>query len=670
MEVGDRFHFGPFCLDARERVLLRDGRLVPLAPKALGALLVLVRNMGHLVEKDVLMAEVWPDEVVEEGNLAQQIFTLRKALGESTQYIETVPRRGYRFLDAVEVTRLPSQRYTENAEVHKAYLRGRYCWSKQTRAGLERAIGYFQQAINLRADYALAYSGIVDCYLRLATNYLPPPEALPKAASSALPVEIDEGLPEVQAAIETICEWDKKIAEREHQRAAELRCEYPAVHQWHAAYLFSRSLYTRGLMKTDQGNGSVTEGARSFGSDIRQPGQPQNSSLTAAEEVQVFCVVARAQIDLGNYDAARAVLARWWTMGEWPRLDALGPHSSADLLYTTGVLAYCVASTREVPRGQKHAEALLSGAIGIFEQLGSRTLSAEARIKLGICYYYEGMFDLARTTARTLLEELPVKDRQLRSACLISLATFERHAGRLHNALACLKEIEVAEIGAQAAGCYYLELATSFGDARNEQAIEYFEEALHKFGGIGNHRYAAGVEINYGYFFLQLGRLDEAETHLMLARNLLDGITDRLRGSVMDETLAQLYLAAKRLDLAEQAISRSVNTLEPGGQDAHLAESLTTQGRVLCRLGRQREAKRALERAYTVAERCGDEEGAACALLTKVEEMCEQLDDEERLELGSQLDQLLAHAQKASTLDRLRKCHQLIASAHASLEAH
>ena len=212
MEVGDRFHFGPFCLDARERVLLRDGRLVPLAPKALSTLLVLVRNMGHLVEKDVLMAEVWPDEVVEEGNLAQQIFTLRKALGESTQYIETVPRRGYRFLDAVEVTRLPSQRYTENAEVHKAYLRGRYCWSKQTRAGLERAIGYFQQAINLRADYALAYSGIVDCYLRLATNYLPPTEALPKAESSALPVEIDEGLPEVQAAIETICEWDKKIA--------------------------------------------------------------------------------------------------------------------------------------------------------------------------------------------------------------------------------------------------------------------------------------------------------------------------------------------------------------------------------------------------------------------------------------------------------------------------
>ena len=441
------------------------------------------------------------------------------------------------------------------------------------------------------------------------------------------------------------------------------------MHQWHAAYLFSRSLYTRGLMKTDQGNGSVTEGARSFGSDIRQPGQPQNSSLTAAEEVQVFCVVARAQIDLGNYDAARAVLARWWTMGEWPRLDALGPHSSADLLYTTGVLAYCVASTREVPKGQKHAEALLSGAIGIFEQLGSRTLSAEARIKLGICYYHEGMFDLARTTVRTILEELPEKDRQLRSVCLICLASFETHAGRLHNALACLKEVEIAEIGTRAAGRYYLQLANALSDARNEQAIEYYKKALHKFEGIGNHRYAAYAENNYGNCFLKLGRLDEAEPHLMLARNLSVRITDRMQGSVLDDTLAQLYLAANRLELAEQAISRSVNTLETGGQDADLADSLTTQGRILCRLGRQREAKRVLERAYAVAERCGHKEGAAGALLTKVEEMCEQLDDEERLELGSQLDQLLAHAQRASTLDRLRKCHQLIASAHASLEA-
>jgi len=95
------YEFGPFRLDANERVLLRDGRLVPLPGKAVSTLLVLLRNKGHVVEKDVLMEEVWPNEFVEEGNLAQHIFMLRKALGEAAdgpKYIETVPRRGYRFL--------------------------------------------------------------------------------------------------------------------------------------------------------------------------------------------------------------------------------------------------------------------------------------------------------------------------------------------------------------------------------------------------------------------------------------------------------------------------------------------------------------------------------------------------------------------------------------------
>jgi DNA-binding winged helix-turn-helix (wHTH) protein/Tfp pilus assembly protein PilF len=668
MEVSDRFHFGPFCLDARERVLLRDRRLVPLAPKALSTLLVLVRNTGHLVEKDVLMAAVWPDEIVEEGNLAQQIFTLRKALGESTQYIETVPRRGYRFLDAVEVTRLPSTRYTDNAEVQKAYLRGRYCWSKHTREGLERAIGYFQQAINLRADYVPAYSAMVDCYLRLATNYFPPPESLATTESSALPVDIDETLPEVQAATEIVCKWDKETAESEHRRAAELQFNDPAVHQWHAAYLFARSLYTRGLMKTDQGLGSVIELPRSLVSDVRIPNQLQKTPTTT-EHVQVACSIARAQINLGNYDGARAVMQPWWTMGQWPKLAGLGPHSSADLLYTSGVLASSVSSTRQVPRGQKHAEALLSGAIAIFEQLGCKTLSAQARIKIGICYYNEGMFDLAHTTVRTTLEELPEKDRLLRGLCLIGLATFERHAGHLHNAFAYLKEIEITEIGTRAAGCYHVELATTLGEAGKEGAVEHFEKARHKFEGIGNHRYAAVVYNNYGYLLMRLGRLEEAETQLMRACKMFEYIADPKRRPAFDDTLAQLYLAQNRFELAEQAISRSVHSLETAGHEADLAESLTTQGRILCRLGRRREAKRVLERAFAVAERCGDQEGAACALLTKVEEMCEHLDNEERMELGSQLDQLLAHAQKPATLDRLRKCHQLIASSHAYLGA-
>ncbi len=99
------YEFGPFRLDATEHVLLRDGEPVSLTPKAFDTLLALVQNSGHLLGKDQLMKLVWPDAVVEENNLNQNISVLRKVLGEPADeqtYIETVPRRGYRFMAPVK----------------------------------------------------------------------------------------------------------------------------------------------------------------------------------------------------------------------------------------------------------------------------------------------------------------------------------------------------------------------------------------------------------------------------------------------------------------------------------------------------------------------------------------------------------------------------------------
>jgi DNA-binding winged helix-turn-helix (wHTH) protein/Tol biopolymer transport system component len=99
------YEFGPFRLDPAERKLLRGNEIVALTPKAFDTLHLLVRNSGHLLEKDELIAMLWPDTFVEEGSLSNNIFLLRKALGEDPAYIETVPRRGYRFVSAVR--RLP-----------------------------------------------------------------------------------------------------------------------------------------------------------------------------------------------------------------------------------------------------------------------------------------------------------------------------------------------------------------------------------------------------------------------------------------------------------------------------------------------------------------------------------------------------------------------------------
>jgi Tol biopolymer transport system component/DNA-binding winged helix-turn-helix (wHTH) protein len=94
------FEFGPFSIDTLNRQLRRDGEVVPLKAKAVDTLLMLIESRGDVVEKDELMKTLWPDSFVEEANLTQNIYTLRKALGE-TGYIETIPRRGYRFVAAV-----------------------------------------------------------------------------------------------------------------------------------------------------------------------------------------------------------------------------------------------------------------------------------------------------------------------------------------------------------------------------------------------------------------------------------------------------------------------------------------------------------------------------------------------------------------------------------------
>jgi DNA-binding winged helix-turn-helix (wHTH) protein/TolB-like protein/Tfp pilus assembly protein PilF len=98
------YEFGAFRIDVANRSLLRNEEVISLAPKAFDVLLVLAQNPGRLLERDELMRILWPDTIVQEDNLTQTIFVLRKALGESPsgpKYIETIPKRGYRFVPEV-----------------------------------------------------------------------------------------------------------------------------------------------------------------------------------------------------------------------------------------------------------------------------------------------------------------------------------------------------------------------------------------------------------------------------------------------------------------------------------------------------------------------------------------------------------------------------------------
>jgi TolB-like protein/Tfp pilus assembly protein PilF len=388
------YEFGPFSFHTADRLLLREGHFVPLKPKILDLLLVLVENRGHIVEKDVLMKQVWPDSFVEENNLAVGISALRKVLGEGSDgqaYIENIPRRGYRFVAPVAIVAQPSEQlttptnlnhqdlprtsiavlpfkhmgsredeeylglgitdalitrlsnvrqvivrptsavrkyqdvldpiavgqelrvesvldgsiqrsgqrirvtvqlisvsngaalwaakfdeqftdifevedsiseqmtkaltlkltseekvqlikhHTEDSKAYQAYLRGRYFCNKRTPDDFKRAIECFQQAIVIDPNYALAYSGLADCYMHASSyNAVPPKEYIPKAEEAALKaLEIDDTLAEAHLALgyHRIQIWDWSEAEKECKRAIELNPNYADAHRRYSTYL-------------------------------------------------------------------------------------------------------------------------------------------------------------------------------------------------------------------------------------------------------------------------------------------------------------------------------------------------------------------------------------------------------------------------------------------------
>ena len=116
------YEFGPYRIDPGKRILWRGDDTIPLPNKVFDTLLVLVEQGQEVVSKDDLMKAVWPDSFVEESNLSQSIFLLRKALGETAQdsrYIVTVPGRGYRFAETVREISQGDDVFVESHSVHR-----------------------------------------------------------------------------------------------------------------------------------------------------------------------------------------------------------------------------------------------------------------------------------------------------------------------------------------------------------------------------------------------------------------------------------------------------------------------------------------------------------------------------------------------------------------------
>jgi len=140
-----------------------------------------------------------------------------------------------------------NKRYTDNPEAYQLYLKGRFYWNKRTEEGVRKGIEYFQQAIEKDPTYALAYTGIADCYsletLHIDVGSLSPSEAAPKAKAAAMKaLEMDDTLAEAHTSLAFIklnFDWDWADTEREFKRALELNPNHENAHHWYSHYLMA-----------------------------------------------------------------------------------------------------------------------------------------------------------------------------------------------------------------------------------------------------------------------------------------------------------------------------------------------------------------------------------------------------------------------------------------------
>jgi DNA-binding winged helix-turn-helix (wHTH) protein len=378
-----RYTFGPFAFEPAERLLLRDGEPVRAWPQTLDLLEVFLRHPGRLLTRDELMGALWPDTLAEDNALTVALSKLRHALGDAGRrgaYLETVSRRGYRFVAPVEVTAGPGA-------TPPAYLQARYHWARRTEGQVGDALAGFEAAAEADPTFAPAWVGIAEAAILLPhLAGTPPREASPRARRAAeRALALAPGDPSALVALAYVTwryDWDVPEAERLLTRALAADPEHVGANQALGMLLGLNARPDAGLailerilaldpdsLEGRMDLGHVSYFARRFEASEshmrevirRAPGHPmahiflglalegqgQEAEARAAIEAAVrlggphpvpLAKLARAQARAGATDDARALLAEIERQGERafihpiqlaPVYDALGDRDAA-----------------------------------------------------------------------------------------------------------------------------------------------------------------------------------------------------------------------------------------------------------------------------------------------------------------------------------------------------
>lgn len=238
--------FGSFELNPQAYELKNAGQAVKLERIPMELLLLLAARQGKLITREEIAAHIWGKDYFldSESAINTAIRKLRNALGEDPEhprFIETVPRKGYRFAAPLNGA-VPLQNETTNPEAMQDYLRGRHYWNKKSEQSYEKAIECYRKSIDADAAFAPAHAGLAYCYVMMGIHGLrAPSELYPRARAAARSaLEIDPDMADAYVVLADVSkgyEWDWAASEEFFRAALRINPAHAVAHHWLANLL-------------------------------------------------------------------------------------------------------------------------------------------------------------------------------------------------------------------------------------------------------------------------------------------------------------------------------------------------------------------------------------------------------------------------------------------------
>jgi tetratricopeptide (TPR) repeat protein len=393
----------------------------------------------------------------------------------------------------------------------------------------------------------------------------------------------------------------------------------------------------------------------------------KQSKNAVYEGIITSCNFAKKLEESGEYANAVHEMGNWWQgIGVRPNVNELPDGQKAAVLSRIGALSGWLGSMQQIPDSQEKAKDLISEAAYLFQKINDHQNWAETRSDLAVCYWREGAFDEARVILNDVLGSNVALTPELHGKILLRSVNVEISTKHYEKAMLMINQagLVIEETGSNLLrGKFYFHRALIMrSQAEDENNTGYFLSSIADYGYAStyykkaNHdRYVAMVENNIGNVYRLLGDFPNAHSHLDEALHMYVNLKDKGRAALVYDNKARAFIAQGNLSDAELAALTSVNMLREGGENATLAESLTTLGVVLSRGGNIAEAIDSFVEAKETALNVGDMESAGNAVLTQIEELQSDLTPTIFRSLYLEADELLKNSPKLGTINRLQQ---------------